>query len=278
MTQAKSTNLNNSPANANLGFPLCLKNWRRIKKMSQLDLALIAGVSQRHLSWLETGRSQPSREMVLKLSEALDISMRETNSMLNSAGFTSAYTEMDLNDPEMAPIKNILEEIIAHHAPYPAFVLDRHWNLLMQNKSGLMIFDMMGEGDDIWQRIGDEKNKNFARLFVHPEGMRRFVRNWDQVVGPFARRLYKEVMENNDVEGQEILEGLAEFMDTTEEPSSLDLLPTLPVEIMVGDQVLNLSSVISTFGTAQDITAQELRVETFYPMDQSTSEFFKQWS
>ena len=260
------------------GFPLCLKNWRRIKKMSQLELALLADVSQRHISWLETGRSQPSREMVLKLADALGVSMRETNAMLNSAGFTAVFSEMDLDHPEMSDVRNILEEIIAHHAPYPAFVLDRHWNLLMQNKSGQMIFEMLGQGKDIWQEVDDAERKNFARLFVHPKGIRCFVHNWDKVVGPFARRLYREIMEHNDAEGELLLEDLTEFIDTSSEPAAQDLLPTLPLEILVGEQILRLSSVISTFGTAQDITAQELRVETFYPMDQETAKFFQHWA
>ena len=112
-------------------FTNSLRSWRRDRKLSQLELALAADVSQRHVSWLETGRSQPSRAMVLRLSDALDIPLRDRNQFLQAAGFAAIYTESGLDEPSMESVRNILNDILSHHNPYPAFVLDRYWNIQM---------------------------------------------------------------------------------------------------------------------------------------------------
>ena len=125
-------------------FTNSLRSWRRDRKLSQLELALAADVSQRHVSWLETGRSQPSRAMVLRLSDALDIPLRDRNQFLQAAGFAAIYTESGLDEPSMESVRNILNDILLHHNPYPAFVLDRYWNIQMLNESAERLFAFTG--------------------------------------------------------------------------------------------------------------------------------------
>ncbi len=261
----------------NSQFTESLREWRKHRKMSQLDLALAAEVSQRHVSWLETGRSQPSREMVVKLSEAMEIPLRERNSILNAAGFAKLYSERELDDPAMTPVKNILTEMLAHHEPYPAFVLDKQWNIKMQNNAANLLFEMGGPIAHVWDAIDDDDSKNIALLTIHPNGLRQFISNWDEISGPFLRRLKKEALESGDSEVIARYEQLAQYANKEyDERLGESFLPMLPIELELGELKLSLCSVISTFGTAQDITADELRIEAFYPANEQTAKFFRE--
>lgn len=258
-------------------FTDSLRQWRKRRKMSQLDLALAAEVSQRHVSWLETGRSNPSRSMVVKLSEAMDVPLRDRNTILNSAGFADLYTNRDLSEPSMEPVADILADMLAHHNPYPAFVLDRQWNIKMKNEAAGTLFEVFGDPEQVWKDVGGNGEMNMALLTVHPNGLRRFISNWHDVAGPFLKRLKKEAFDSRDQvmldRYQQLLEHSGELDDNQSRP---DLLPVLSLEINLGGPVLKLCSVISTFGTAQDITADELRIETFYPADDLTRKYFKE--
>ena len=248
--------------------------------MSQLELALAADVSQRHLSWLETGRSQPSRDMIIKLSEAMDVPLRDRNQFLKLAGYASLYQERDLQEPVMEPVIGVLKDMLRHHEPYPAFVLDRQWNIKMKNQAADTLFNIMGDPDSLWQDIGDAGEKNIALLTLHPKGLRRFISNWSEVAPPFIQRLKKEAMESgsntmlNRVAQLEAYVNDSEIAQDSQSSQHQELLPILPLEIDLGGPVLKLCSVISTFGTAQDITANELRIEAFYPADETTRKFF----
>ncbi len=261
----------------NTDFTNNLREWRKLRKMSQLDLALAADVSQRHVSWLETGRSQPSRDMVVKLSEAMDVPLRERNSILNSAGFADLYANRDLSEPSMEPVAHILSDMLAHHNPYPAFVLDRQWNIKMKNEAADTLFDILGDPEQVWRDVGDTGELNIGLLTVHPQGLRQFISNWHEIAAPFMHRLKKEVAEIGDpsmrARYQQLEELVGEIDNSDAKP---ELLPVLPLEIDLGGPVLKLCSVISTFGTAQDITANELRIETFYPADDLTRKYFKE--
>jgi len=254
-----------------------LREWRKHRKMSQLDLALAADVSQRHVSWLETGRSQPSRRMVIKLSEAMEVPLRDRNSILNSAGFASLYSDRDLSEPAMEPLTEVLTDMLKHHNPYPAFVLDRFWNIKMKNQAAETLFEIMGDPKQVWNDVGDQGETNIALLTVHPNGLRRFISNWQEVAGPFLKRLYREAVDSGDQlmldRYQQLIEHAGEIADMHH--NHTDLMPVLPLEIDLGGAMLKLCSVISTFGTAQDITANELRIETFYPADDFTRKYFK---
>lgn len=253
-----------------------LKQWRKSRNMSQLDLALAADVSQRHVSWLETGKSQPSRDMVLRLSEAMEVPLRERNQILNSAGFSNMYSEKALDDPSMEAVRSILSDILKHHEPYPAYVLDRHWNIKMKNNAADILFDVAGDPEQVWASIGDSGEHNIALLTVHPNGLRQFISNFDEISGQFIRRLKKEALDSGDPESIERFEQLAQYVDLPDEQPATPLLPVLPIVIDLGGPKLSLCSVISTFGTAQDITTGELRVETFYPADEQTAKFFSE--
>jgi transcriptional regulator with XRE-family HTH domain len=266
-------NIENSVAQAK--FQGALKHWRQFRKMSQLDLALEAEVSQRHVSWLETGRASPSREMVLRLSDALNVPLRDRNYLLNSAGFAALFSQKKLNDPEMSPILEVLTSMLKHHEPFPAIVLDRLWNIRMKNTAADALFQIAGSPEELWQAVGDNGEHNIARLTLHPNGLRRYISNWDAVGGPFIRRLKREAFESGDAAVMTKyleLEAMAgKIIDVSPEQS---LSPVLPLELTMGEQQLSLFSVISTFGTAQDITANELRIESFYPTDTATANFF----
>ena len=261
----------------NKHFTHTLKMWRKARKLSQLDLALEANISQRHVSWLETGKSLPSREMLLKLSEALEVPLRERNSILNAAGFADVFTEKNLEEHSMQAFTNVLGNILKHHNPYPAFVLDRMWNIKMKNSAADALFAMFGNPAEIWQAIGDNGQENIALLTVHPNGIRSAISNWDTIIGPFMQRLKREAIDSSDPEVMAQYESLIEHVGEIDYPSSSpDLTPVLPIEINLGEIKLSLLSVISSFGTAKDITADELRIETFYPNDDKTAEFFNQ--
>lgn len=256
-------------------FTNTLKIWRKTRKMSQLDLALIANVSQRHVSWLETGKSLPSREMVLKLSEALEVPLRERNSILNAAGFADVFTEKNLEESSMQTFTCVLDNILKHHNPYPAFVLDRMWNIKMKNSAADALFAMLGNPEEIWQAIGDNGKENIALLTVHPQGIRSAISNWDSIIGLFMQRLKREALDSDDPEVMAHFQSLMVYVgDIDYSEATQSLSPVLPIEIKLGDIKLSLLSVISSFGTAQDITANELRIETFYPSDDETAEFF----
>lgn len=258
-------------------FDSALKLWRKQRKLSQLDLALAADVSQRHVSWLETGKSRPSREMVVRLADAMDVPLRDRNQILNLAGFANMYIERDLTEPTMEPVHQILCEMLKHHEPYPAFVLDRNWNIKMKNEAAGVLFEAFGNPEQVWRDVGDTGEMNIALLTVHPKGLRQFISNWQEVGPPFVRRLKKEAL---DAGNQELLERFGVLHDLAgeqiEDSGSNDLLPVLPLEIDLGGPILKLCSVISTFGTAQDITANELRIEAFYPADEQTRRFFSE--
>ncbi|MEM8497854.1 MAG: helix-turn-helix transcriptional regulator [Pseudomonadota bacterium] len=258
-------------------FPSHCRQWRQYRKLSQLELAMEANVSQRHISWLETGRSKPSREMVIRLSEALDIPLRERNNLLRAAGFAAVYSERSLQEPDMAPVLDALNRVLEHHNPLPAVVIDRFWNVVMMNTAGELLFSMAEPGERFINDMGEQYVHNLAALTLHPDGFRQYITNWGQAAPSLVRRLRREAVENGDEEYGKLLAKLLEFAGPIEstELSDEQLLPVLPLELERDDLRLSLFSVISTFGTAQDITADELRVEAFYPGDSDTDEFFR---
>ncbi len=260
------------------GFNELFREWRQFRRVSQLDLALSANVSQRHVSWLETGRSQPSREMVLRLAEALDIPLRERNALLQSAGFAALYNESSLQDPVMAPVEHALRQVLAHHEPLPAFVVDRAWNVRMDNSAGRLLLGVAGDPETLMTELGAPGEVNLALLTLHPEGLRRYITNWDHAAPHFVRRLRQEAVASGDRALQEKMTAITALAGIADDavPLNQALLPVLPLEIDLNGIALSLFSVISTFGTPQDITTDELRVEAFYPTDQATETFFRE--
>lgn len=258
-------------------FSTKCRQWRQFRKLSQLELALAANVSQRHVSWLETGRSQPSREMVVRLSNAMDIPLRERNVLLQSAGYSAAYRERPLDEPAMAPVLDALNHVLLHHEPLPAVAVDRCWNIRKKNSAADLLLGMGGDPAKVLADIGAEGEYNLALLTVHPRGLRRYIANWEQVAPPFVRRLKSEALASGDAALQDRFDryiALAGPLGSDDRVND-HLMPVLPLELNINGLALSLFSVISTFGTPQDITTDELRIEAFYPANHDTEHFFK---
>lgn len=264
-------------ASAPTRFKEACRRWRQHRKLSQLELALAAGVSQRHISWLETGRSQPSREMVIRLSEAMEIPLRERNVLLQSAGYSALYTEKRLDEPAMEPVLEAVRRILDHHDPYPAVAVDRLWNVKMQNAAAGLLIGLVGDPAAVMEELGESGELNLALLSLHPEGLRRHIANWEQVAPSFVRRLRREALASGDPLVHERFGrfiALAGPVADADAPSAA-LLPVLPLEIVLGDLRLRLFGIITTLGTPQDVTADEIRVEAFHPADPATEEFLR---
>lgn len=260
------------------GFPRLLREWRHKRRWSQLDLALTSGVSQRHISFLESARANPSRTMILHLSEALEVPLRTRNHWLTAAGYAPLFEARALDDPQMAQVMGAVRMMLKAHEPYPAIALDRAWNVLLSNRPFDVLSMMLSTllGTDIWERVGGE-TRNLMRLFFHPLGIRPYVTNWS-AVGPLLwQRAEREAHDLGGAEMQAVLDGLAPFQDAEVLWSASDtaLLPVVPFTIAAGDQRISLFAVVATFGTAQDVTTDELRIETLFPADAETEGLFR---
>ena len=263
-----------------IGFGSSLREWRLFRRLSQLELSLRANISQRHLSWLETGRSQPSRQMVLQLSETLDIPLRERNQLLNAAGFVSIYRERKLDEEQMGAVRGALRKMLDQQQPFPSLVVDREWNILMSNPCAKALLGAVID-DSRWDEIGGGERRNIALLTLHPRGLRPLIENWSEVAHSFVQRLRRDRDRTAD---PELRAHLAALIELGEDPPALrpvpssQMLPMLSLDLRLGDQMLRLFSVISTFGTAQDVTADELRIESFFPLDSASDALLRQFS
>ncbi len=256
------------------GFPRLLRTWRQKRRLSQLDLALTSGVSQRHVSFLESGRANPSRNMILQLSETLEVPLRERNTWLTAAGFAPVFRSDALDEPQMAQVMSAVQMMLTAHEPFPAIALDRAWNIRLSNGS----FGRMGAmlGEDIWDRVGGGQ-PNLMRLFFHPNGIRPFVANW-AAVGPLMwRRAQREAEALGGREMQAVLDDLAPLQDALVlgAPSEAALVPVMPFNLDIRGLKISMFAVVSTFGTAQDVTTDELRIETLFPADAESEALFR---
>lgn len=251
-----------------------LKTWRGKRRLSQLDLALQAGVSQRHISFLESGRAKPSREMTLQLSETLSVPLRDRNDWLVAAGFAPLFRARSLDDPQMQQVLSAVRLMLRNHEPFPALALDRAWTIRLTNAAFDRLVGLLGS--DIWTRIGGE-DRNLMRLVFHPQGIRPLVENW-KTVAPLL--WYRACREADAIGGEPMQATLRELQpyqeaDTLRLAEDTTLLPVLPLVLKRDGLRASLFSVIATFGTAQDVTADELRIETFFPADASTEQLFR---
>ena len=250
-------------------FGQLLRTTRGARRLSQLQLAVEADVSQRHLSFLESGRALPSREMVLQLARALDLPLRERNHLLVSAGFAGIYPTRRLEAADMQPVRAALELLLAHHEPYPAIVVDRAWNLFMANAVVPKVFGAMGDLEEMFRRVCGERPPNVLEILLHPEGMQPFIRNFESVAVPLLVRTAREALEHPHV--QSVLDRVLRYPTIPARWRGIDLqrsvhpLPVLPTEFAVGDHRLEVFSMMTTFGTPLDLTTDELRVESFFP-------------
>lgn len=255
-------------------FGCVLKELRQQKRLSQMSLALEAEVSSRHISFMENGRSKPSRDMVLHLSNILDVSSRDTNLLLSSAGFTQEYSESELSDEKLKDVRSALSYMMDAHDPYPAIVVDREWNLLMANRTYMMLTNYF-----LQQGASFPDTTNVMDVFFHPDGYRLFVKNWEDVAIFLLRRIYREHlaslqrdMPNSLLDRILMMPGIPK--DWKVRPLEFAALPMVKVEIEINSLQLALFSTISTFGTALDVTLQDLRVEHYFPGDEHSKAFF----
>ena len=269
-----------APVPALNSFGALLRYWRAKRGLSQLELAGDSAISQRHLSFLESGRSQPSREMVLKLGLVLGIPLRQRNLMLTAAGFATAYTERNLSDPELREVKQALDFMLAQQEPYPAIVVDRLWNLVMANAAaGRMLQWLAGApAGSVPAAPGEEVN--VIRLLLHPQGLRAKVANWHEVAGDLISWIHREALGEGPLGPAHDL--LTELLALDGIPPNWRVpnlesrvLPFLPLVLVDQGVKLKLFSTITTLGTPHDITLHELRVESFFPADQATAEWFR---
>ena len=257
-------------------FSVLLKQWREHRHISQLDLALTAGISQRHISYLETGRSRPSRDMILLLAETLHIPLRDTNRLLVTAGYSTAYNESTLEDTRMAPVMEAVRHMLDHHAPFPAVAVDRYWNVRKTNTAADMLLAMLGDISELVDPASDQHMVNLALMTVHPKGLRQYITNWEQASPAFLLRLKRDVAETPDSVLKHRFQAIVDLIGPIDDMADAekDLLPVLPIDLNINGLELSLFTVISTFGTPQDVTTDELRIELFYPMNKQTEDFF----
>jgi transcriptional regulator with XRE-family HTH domain len=246
-----------------------LREWRTARRLSQLDLALDVGVSARHLSFVETGRSQPSRDLVERLADALEMPLRERNALAVAAGFAPQYRETALTTPEMAPVTRAIETILAHQEPYPAIVMNRHWDVLMVNDAVLRIFGRL--------KRGGPKHPNVMRQVFDPDDMRAVVGNWEEVAGDLIRHLHNEVATSpSDARLRALLDEVLAAPGVPQswrkrEPGASPA-PMLTTIFRSEDLELHFFSTLTTFGTTRDVTLDELRIECMFPVDEATAE------
>lgn len=247
-------------------FGQMLRAWRRRRRLTQLGLSVAADVSTRHLSFLENDKATPSRQMVLDLSEHLDVPLRERNHLLTAAGFAPLYPQRPLDDPEMSAVKTALDQVLQGHEPYPAIAVDRYWNILAMNAPAALFA----------QDVDDEvlgPPINAYRIGLHPHGMAPRIRNFAEFAHHLLARLRHDVTISADPELAALLDEVESYPNVRElpritvDPGSV----VVPIRLRHPQGELALFTTIATFGTPTDITVDELALETFFPADTNTA-------
>jgi transcriptional regulator with XRE-family HTH domain len=249
-----------------------LRQWRQRRKLSQLDLAQEAEISTRHLSFVETGRSMPSREMVLRLAERLDVPLRERNALLVAAGYAPMYRERPLDDPALQPARQAVDTILKSHEPNPALAIDRYWNLVAANR--MLPHLLQGADASLLQAP-----VNVLRLSLHPQGLAPRIANLVQWRAHILERLRHQVQATGDAKLGALLDELRAYPVAPggEEHVEGELLGVLmPFRFRTPAGVLSFVSTTTVFGTPVDVTLQELALETFFPADEFTARTLRQ--
>ena len=250
-------------------FPALLKHWRSRRGLSQLDLALAAEVSTRHVSFLETGRAQPSREMVLRLATTLAVPLRDQNQLLVAAGHPEAFEEPD-EDALAGPIRQAVERMLAHHEPFPMVVMSRAYDVVLLNRAAKEVLARFVLDPSA---LGDRPN-GMALLF-DPNLARPFVVDWPSVARTLLSRLHREVLERpNDAALATLLRSLLDQPDVPRDWQAPDLSlpsePVLPIRLQRDGQSLGFLTTVTVFNAPQNVTVEELRIESYFPLDDAT--------
>lgn len=259
--------------NTLLGFPETqafgglLRHWRSTRHLSQLALATEAGISTRHLSFLETGRAQPSREMVQLLAGMLDVPLGERNALLVSAGYAPIYGHRPLGAPELEPVRRALEFILRQQEPYPALVLDGQWNVVMRNEASRRIFELFR---------GPLNTVNVMRTVFDPGMLRPFVVNWEEVAECLMHSLHREVAATSNEAVVRLRDELLAYPGVPSRwktPGALgDMPPLVSMQLRKGDISMAFFSMITTLATPRDVALQQLKIECFFPADAITEQ------
>ncbi|TDB90772.1 XRE family transcriptional regulator [Actinomadura sp. KC216] len=244
-----------------------LRQWRHHRRLSQLDLAIAADVSARHVSLVETGKSNPSADMVLRLADQLDVPLRDRNRLLLAAGFAPRYTERPLEDSALSAARDAIARVLSAHEPYPALVFDRHWNIVMTNRA-LDPF-LAGVAPDLLR-----PPVNLIRLGLDPRGLAPLVVNLADVRAVFRSRVSRQLATTPDPELTALYEELLGPAPEEAPARSAESDVLIPMIIRFQGRELRLFSTITTFGTPMDITLDEVAIESYYPADTETAAYF----
>jgi transcriptional regulator with XRE-family HTH domain len=248
-----------------------LRHWRDLRGSSQLELSGHSGVSQRHISFIESGRSSPGRQTLLDIAQALEVPLRDRNALLLAAGYAPVYSEAPWNAAEMQGVTRALERMLRQHEPFPAFVMDRYWNVLATNDATPRFFNSF---IDMKKRTGP---RNVLHLMFDPDGMRPHLADWEQLAPTLIQRITRESVGHfTDSKTRELITALLSYPGTKAEwsapravPTS-STLPVIPLGFIHNGATLRYFSMVTTVGTPQTIAAQELRIECLFPVDEST--------
>ncbi|ALK33049.1 helix-turn-helix domain-containing protein [Burkholderia plantarii] len=248
-----------------------LRYWRDLRGVSQLDLSFEAGISQRQISFIESGRSVPGRDTLLTLAQTLDVPLRERNALLLAAGYAPVYSDAPWNAAEMDGVTRALERVVRQHEPFPAIVMDRHWNVLMTNPAAPRFFNCF---IDMAARTGP---RNMLHLMFDPDGMRPFLADWESVASSLLQRVYRESVGHMiDTGTRRLLDELLAYPDvpagwkTHHERAPAEALPMVPLGFIRDGMVLRYFSMVTTVGAPRNVAAQELRLECLFPVDDET--------
>jgi transcriptional regulator with XRE-family HTH domain len=260
------------------GFGARLRWWRERSGLSQLGLAGLAEISQRHLSFLESGRAKPSRDMVLRLAAVLQLPLRQQNELLLLAGFAPVWRESDLAAPELVAVSRALDHMLAQQEPYPAFVVDRRWNLLRANAGAARLIELLSGPTP--PQPATANAVNLADALMSPAGLRPTIVNWDEVALYFLRGVQADAFADGTPETAGLLRRLLAYpgvpslaqAPTLEDPQA----PVLAIHFRKEATSLRLFTTIATLGTPQDVTVQEIRIECFFPADDESARLFRE--
>ena len=252
-----------------------LRQWRGSRGKTQLDLSFDSGISQKHISFVESGRSTPSRQTLLDLAQALEIPLREQNTLLLAAGYAPVHSQDPLEAPAMTSITKALKRMLRQHEPFPAIVMDRHWNVLMTNDASPRFFSCFIDMN------ARQQPRNLLHLMFDPAGMRPFIANWKTTARSLLARVHREALGGViDAGTRSLLDELAKYPEVAPEwrsPSAELVLPMVPLSFRKGGVTLNYFSMITTVGTPQTVVAEELRLECMFPADERTEAIHAQF-
>ena len=261
----------NPPSSSGGELGRLLRHWRDVRGKSQIELSLDTGVSQRHLSFIESGRSTPSRETLMAIADGLDVPLRDRNVLLLAAGYAPVYSEQAWDAGEMQGLTRAIERMLRQHDPFPAVVMDRYWNVLMANESAPRFFNSF---IDMSAR---PEPRNLLHLMFDPQGMRPCVQGWETLARSLIQRVYREsVGRVVDARTQHLLAELQKYPGVSPEwrsPAVFNIAPITPViaySFVWNQQVLNYFSMVTTVGSPTAVAAQELRIECMFPTDPET--------